>query len=377
MSKKVKGVQPNPNVFILPATVGNVKTKGKRTNRKRKNGGGQKLLPGGRTSQVVRPSLPEILSIKGRGDGRIRVTHREYVCSIAGTTGYNVRSYSINPSLRVTFPWLAQLAKLYESYLFKSLVFEFVPSCPTTTSGTVMLAMDFDAFDSPPANKQGMMSSHLSVSGQPFERITINSDQPDLEKFGVQRFTRQSTLAQNLDIKTYDVCNLFIGTNGQANTVEVGDVYVYYTVDLMTPQDPIWLVDPADCSLKILSNVDTQTLASPLLGATKVGDSRNEMFSVDAGGSLNFLAVGEYILDFMQGGTGITGAGPTITAAAVNTLTILAQTAVIAAASTTAASTVLVKVLKAPCVATVTNTGRATTITSTVIRAASYLSSLV
>jgi hypothetical protein len=60
-------------------------------------------------------------------------------------------------------------------------------------------------------------------------------DASDLVKFGTQRFVRTSALAANLDLKTYDVGNLWIASSGGAGVV-AGELYVSYEIELMTPQ---------------------------------------------------------------------------------------------------------------------------------------------
>jgi len=58
---------------------------------------------------------------------------------------------------------------------------------------------------------------------------------PPKSKFVKNLFTRSTTVAST-DIKTYDLGNFYIATNGQANTNAVGELYVRYRCRLISPE---------------------------------------------------------------------------------------------------------------------------------------------
>jgi len=361
----------------LPAKVGNVKSKNakRRNNRSGISGvAGSMIYRSAPTSigAIVRPQIPQIVTVGGRTDGCIRVSHRELVAELTGSSLFEVTAYSINPGLRGTFPWLGQLSRLYEFYRFQNLVFEFVPSCSSTATGTASMAIDFDAYDTQPADKQGMMSNHMAVSGPVFAPISLGSDRDDLERWRTQRYTRQHTIAANLDIKTYDVGTLFVAFKGQSGAIEAGELYVNYVVDLMTPQDPIWLVDPEDCSCK-LNQGASSTIANPFITASKTGDVANQVLEVMNTGMLKFTHPGQYLVDLSLSGTGLTTAVPTFTD--VNNLGASFTTigaSLINAAATNSLARMAFNIPVAPCLVSATLAGLVTTLNAVSARFGTY-----
>jgi len=179
-------------------------------------------------------SSPAVSSLSS-SDGRIRVSHREYIGEVTGQSSFTAVSYAVNPGLPATFAWLSNLAQNYESYLALVLSFEFETQCSTSTAGSIQMAMDYDAADSAPATKQALMSYHNAVRSPVWGECKFVCDSQDLKKFGSQRFIRAAALAANQDIKTYDIGNLIVATSGGPGTV-IGELYVRYTFELMTPQ---------------------------------------------------------------------------------------------------------------------------------------------
>lgn len=170
-------------------------------------------------------------------DGRIRVRHREYIADIfgAGASGTAIATFPVNPGMPITFPWLSALAVCYENYSFKRLSFSYSPACATTQAGMVVLALDYDAADSAPVSKQGLLSMRTSNRGACWSPFDLHSDRSDLHKFS-QYFIRSGTLAAMLDVKTYDVANLFVASTGQGNSNICGEIWCEYEVEFFTPQ---------------------------------------------------------------------------------------------------------------------------------------------
>lgn len=166
------------------------------------------------------------------------ITHREYIADVVRTTNdFSLDSYSINPGLAGSFPWLAQVASRFESYTFERLDFIYEPSVPTSQPGTIMMAIDFDSADAAPANKTTMLAMQGAMRSAPWQGMRISASALDRKKMVTERYTRSGTVPTGSDVKTLDVGNLFlasIGTGGP--TVTLGDLSVHYTVRLRTPQ---------------------------------------------------------------------------------------------------------------------------------------------
>ncbi len=261
-------------------------------------------------SRPMRNSVPKVSGSPYSGDGRVRIRHREYIGDVSGSVAFGLLSYSINPGLSHVFPWLAGIARRFESYLFRRLNFEYETQKSASTSGSVMLAVDFDAADPPPVGKQQLMSYHNAVRSAVWDECCYRSDALDLSKFGVQRYIRTGNLSPNQDVKTYDVGNLYLGTQGEADTSPIGELYVDYDVELITPQTG----DDAPASVRIVTS--SASRVAPFTGSQTVyGD-----LSVTATSTtVTFNEIGSFLVNVDCLGTVATAVGPTVTGTATST----------------------------------------------------------
>lgn len=237
-------------------------------------------------------------------DGKIVVTHREYINDVVGSDAFGdyIASYPVNPGMGATFPWLHHMAFQYEAYRFRELKFQFCPSIPSTTAGRVFMYLDYDAADAFPTTKQAFLSNHGAVSTSAWCPIEMKADSPDLHKLP-QHINRYGVLPANLDVKTYDVANLFVASQGigaALDGVSIGELYVEYTVEFFTPQ----LNHQAELdseSKRILSG-GTVTKAAPFGSAPAI--IGGVPLTVDAN-SVHFSEPGEYLFNLKKVGTGL------------------------------------------------------------------------
>jgi len=266
-------------------------------------------------SQTMGSSRPSFAGSTRGGDLRIRVRHREYIQDVAGSVAYAVSQLSINPGLFTTFPWLSGLAPLFESYKFNSLSFQFKTEKGTSTTGKVFLSVDWDAADAAPTSKSQQLQERTAIDCAAWAMAQLNCDQADLLKFGVQRYIRTSAVA-GTDIKTYDVGNLQVGTQGMADTSAVGELYVTYDVELITPQPNLGLVSPLS-QAKIVGG-GTVSKTAPYGTAPLQTGQLSVSVSNTGNGTLTFNQVGTYIVNQTVVGTGI-GSSPNISGTAAST----------------------------------------------------------
>jgi len=238
---------------------------------------------------------PDISIVKG-SDLRVRVKHREYIADVVGSSSsngapYNVTQYAINPGLISQFPWLANMANLFESYKFNSLCFEFRTSSSTATVGKIILSIDWDAADAAPGSKQAQLQERTVADDAVWENFNLVCDQQDLLKFGVQRYMRSGALPSNLDIKTYDIGNLWVATQGLSTaSLTIGELYVCYDVELITPQQ-------AQINTLFQDIAGVSPTTTSLLGTqTQTANSAN-IASV-AGEVVTFNQAGNYLMTY-------------------------------------------------------------------------------
>jgi hypothetical protein len=171
--------------------------------------------------------------------GVCRIKHREPLGNLAGSVGFTATSFSVNPGIAATFPWLATIAANYECYEFNRLSFEYINRCSSTFTGGIVMAPDYDSADTAPTSTQQIeqfQNVYDSTVWKDGKGIVNTKGMGVLSK---RRYVRAGALAANLDIKTYDVCNYYVTTAGQANTALIGELWVDYDVTLLIPHSNI------------------------------------------------------------------------------------------------------------------------------------------
>lgn len=195
-------------------------------------------------------------------DGReVVVEHTELIVSdVAGSVDFLNRPFPVNPGMSITFPWLSQMAVLFESYQFDKLEFEYENATSSTSVGTVMSAVDYDASDPAPVSKIQLAAYEGYKRSVPWLDFTQKSPKRDLQKRKTY-FVRNGTIPAGSSINDFDTGNFNLATQGQATTANIGELYVHYKVKFTTPQ----LSNPAVGQSK--SGRITSTPAVPVLVA--------------------------------------------------------------------------------------------------------------
>jgi hypothetical protein len=197
----------------------------------------------------------------------LTITHREYVQRVyaapdpGGSSDITWNLSGIYPTNARIFPWLSTIAGSYETYNFKKLHFEYFPTCPSTTAGSVFLAVDYDASDNEPnLDDQKIMTMDASVTASAWKSIVHKSSLANLNK----RKTYYTSGIPSLegDSRSVSVGNVIIANDAQTSNLLLGKVYVEYVIELRTPQP----LNPLSKSL-FFANVSTAgTLLNPGTG---------------------------------------------------------------------------------------------------------------
>lgn len=305
-------------ISSLAATAASGKTQGSKkqgkNGRKKKTSSGVRnasstvQVPVQKTKQA-RTATPSMKALGG--DGRIRVTHRELLCDLAGAVNFSVtRTLALNPGVPESFPWLSGIAHNYESYLFRSLRYDYVPTCGNSSPGKIYMCVDFDALDDPPISKQALMQFQGAASTAIWSNIEMDCASENLSKFGIQRYTRIYNPPATGDLKTYDVGKLIFASADCLSGANVGELYVTYTVDLITPQAN--MEQPSAFSGVVVGNTSVSR-TQPLGTAPTFTDGDANIISAYNNNGITFSAPGEYLLDSAIAGTAITSTNPAIT----------------------------------------------------------------
>jgi len=173
----------------------------------------------------------------------ITVRHKEFLGEIRGSTGFTVQQeFPLNPGLNTTFPWLNDIAKKFQEYRVKGMVFHYVPtsgSAVSTTNpalGSVMLQTTYRASDTAPNSKVEMLNEYWSSEACPCEAFAhpIECD-PKENPFSTQ-YVRGGLIPPTDNILMYDLGKTFVATSGMPATGNVvGDLWVTYEIELRKP----------------------------------------------------------------------------------------------------------------------------------------------
>jgi hypothetical protein len=252
----------------------------------------------------------------------VRIVHRELVASIVGSSTFNVgTSLALNPGLAASFPWLSTQATGWEQFRFNKLKFCYYSRCATSTPGSIMMVPDYDAADGQPISEQ-IASAYRDVEEEvPWTptfscALNVNAMHPD----GRRKFIRQGALASNLDIKTYDVGNMFVcSTDGTA--INWGKLWVEYDVSLFVPQ-----LQPGGPTTAVYGGSfvggGTTTGANPL-GTTPTSSPANNGISVNNSSVITLANPGNYLVNAYVTGTSINAL--TFTGSSLATVTEILQ----------------------------------------------------
>lgn len=179
------------------------------------------------------------------------VYHREYIQDILSSPvagAFNMTSFSINPALASTFPWLCEIAEQFEEYRIHGMIFEYKTTSSdalnstNTALGTVVLATQYNSLAVPFLNKQQMENYEFACSTKPSCSVIHPIECAYFENPTNILYTRTGVVSTG-DLRLYDIGRFNIATVGmQAANVVLGELWVSYAVEFLKPR----LTDSAD-----------------------------------------------------------------------------------------------------------------------------------
>jgi len=250
-------------------------------------------------SKNIKTGVPKMDTLR---NGDCLITHREYIQDIvAPSTGasFNATQLAINPGQSTTFQWLSKIAANFESYKFKRLVFDYETEAPSSLGGTLVMAVDYDASDPVPTTKQVALATRGAVRSAPWSPCCHRSIKEDLEK-QKSYFVRPGLQPANTDIRLWDVGNLNVITQGiSSNSATCGELYVEYTVLLMTP---IYEIPNVPTSSTV--TMAAATTAAPLSNGIVLGNLISAITNAGAVTLENLVVGNEYVVAYGGGNIG-------------------------------------------------------------------------
>jgi len=170
------------------------------------------------------------------------VEHDEYVADIFtdSQNDFAYEIYNLNPGDPATFPWLSNIAVRYEEYEAEELTPHYETAAPTTASGKVILAIDFDPGDSTDAGtKQELLNDDRTKSGPVWQSFDQTVDRPKLRK---RLFVRNiddgadGSLTGAL-LRQQDIGHLFVATTSCSlgGSAMLGELWIRSKIRFYTP----------------------------------------------------------------------------------------------------------------------------------------------
>lgn len=235
-------------------------------------------------------------------DGSRTVYFEEYVQDINGSVAFSAASFPVQPGVATLFAWLATQAVSYQEYRVESLAFRFESDREATAPGKVMLAFQPDPSDALPSGKQEMLENDFKAKCKTWEECKLVVPRSYLQKEALQRtrFVRSGNLASNLDIKLYDIGQLLVATQGQADAANVGELYVEYAITLMTP-----VVSASGIAFATSASIASGGVTSKTAQFGTASVVTGGLAVTASGNTLTFNRVGKYLLEMIVVGTGL------------------------------------------------------------------------
>jgi len=166
----------------------------------------------------------------------------EQIQVVAGTTGFGISTFAINPGNPACFPFASRTAQNYERYEFLSLRFEYKPSASVFATvgaqGFVGVTGTMDALQATPSSQQQAEIMHHSPIVETARPTGLTLPKSFLETKSAREcfFVRPNgSIPGGADPHLYDCGQVFFWTNGQANTNQIGEFRVIGSCKLINP----------------------------------------------------------------------------------------------------------------------------------------------
>jgi hypothetical protein len=178
------------------------------------------------------------------GSRGTRIIEREFIGNIAsgpvsvGSSIFELQSYILNPTNSHAFPWLSQVAHLYDQWEPHGIVFEFISTSSefngtTQALGAVIMATDYDPYDPLYANKQQMENADYSCSSKPSLGLVHGIECDPRERPLKILYTSQSNGAP---VNTYSLGTFQLATQGCSAQVTLGELWISYDITFYKKQ---------------------------------------------------------------------------------------------------------------------------------------------
>lgn len=178
----------------------------------------------------------------GTGKVACKFVHREFLGDVysSSTAGaFKIDSFSVNPGVNTTFPWLSGVVGAkFQQYRINGMTFEYrsmssdALNSTNTALGSVIMSTDYDSADVVFASKQEMENTEYGVSCKPSVNMLHAIECARVQTPVSELYIRAWDVPSGKDIRLYDLCRFSIATVGfQGTNVNCGELWVSYDID--------------------------------------------------------------------------------------------------------------------------------------------------
>jgi hypothetical protein len=251
-------------------------------------------------SRRVVTRAPDISRSKNGESTRVR--HSELIDTVAGSILFSVLPYALNPN---SFPWLSAMAVDWDQYRFHSVTMRYVTRSPTSATGSVYMACEYDPGEALPLEEKTLSAYAGCVSDVTWSDLFLTLDVGAMFPTGPRKFIRNaaSFIPYQDDRLTY-AGTVVVGTVGQADGSAIGKLWVDYDVELFVPQSNSALGAPSNSgNTAIFSRVANQILLQGVETTYDFDQGLVDLYPnllssipvvLEAGGVLQFNQVGVF-----------------------------------------------------------------------------------
>jgi len=192
-------------------------------------------------NQLIDNATPTQVSVNSSSKEQdLYVEHTEFIGNITGTSAFTTTTYILNASHSVTFPWLSQLAKLYELYEFQGLIFQFKPLATDYSTnaylGKIIMATAYDPYWTGFSTSIQMENYAYANSGKITDGLLHGVETALSQKPVNLLYNRVNNLIEGTrPADLSDLGQFVVATEGMPSTGTVGELWVTYKVRLSRP----------------------------------------------------------------------------------------------------------------------------------------------
>lgn len=176
-------------------------------------------------------------------DDTVIVRHREYVGEVysSATAGaFTVSNFALQPGNSALFEWLAPIANQYQEWVPMGIVAEFksnsgeVVSGPTNALGQVIMATDYNAYNTTPFQNKSQMNNTVYSTNAKITQSFVHAIECDPRKNVMESFfVRAGPVPAGQPPQLYDLGTFAIASHGcQGASQDLGELWFSYEIGL-------------------------------------------------------------------------------------------------------------------------------------------------